>query len=123
MPQSDSTSKTVHAESAKPTKGLEGVVAGETSLSLVDGENSRLIYRGIPVQEFVDPSSFEEVTYLLWNARLPLAEEFEAFKKKLVAERKLADPIAAILKLIPKNTHPMAMLRTMVSVLGHFDTE
>ena len=88
MPKTDSTPAKVPAEPAHYVKGLEGIVAAQTALSLVDGEASQLYYRGIPVHEFIEGSSnFEEVVYLLWNGKLPLGKELEEFEKALAARR------------------------------------
>ncbi len=64
-------------------KGLEGVVASQTSLSLVDGEASKLYYRGISIDELASQSQFEEVISLLWNKQLPVEAELAEFKKRL----------------------------------------
>ena len=79
--------------------------------------------RRIPVHELAENSTFEEVVFLLWNRRLPKAQELEDFKKKLAAERKVSDPILSMLREFPKKSHPMGVLRTMTSVLGLFDPE
>ncbi|MBI3307584.1 MAG: citrate synthase [Candidatus Omnitrophica bacterium] len=123
MPETDSKSPKDAASHPAFSKGLEGVVASETRLSLVDGENSRLIYRGIPIQELAGTSTFEETTFLLWNGRLPLAAELTEFKSKLAAQRKFDPAVLKILKDMPLNSRPMGVLRTMVSVLGLFDKE
>ena len=104
-------------------KGLEGVVAAQTALSLVDGQESKLYYRGIPVHELTENSHFEEVVFLLWNGRLPLADELQEFQKTLARCRPVEKEVLAFLKVIPKKAHPMGVLRTMVSVLGLFDPD
>ncbi len=101
-------------------KGLEGVVASQTALSLVDGENSRLLYRGIPVGELAANSTFEESIYLLWNGKLPLPAELKAFKKLLAQDRKAPKEILAIIRKFPKKAQPMAVLRTAASMLSLF---
>ncbi len=112
---------------AKPesqfVKGLEGVVASQTVLSLVDGANSKLFYRGVPVEELAANSSFEETVYFLWNGKFPTASELEQFKKTLAAARALPAEALTILKNFPKNAHPMGVLRSMVSVLGILDKD
>ncbi|HXV28552.1 MAG TPA: citrate/2-methylcitrate synthase [bacterium] len=105
------------------SKGLEGIIAGETVLSLVDGEASKLFYRGIPVKELTEKSCFEEVVYLLWNGKFPTASELAGFKKILAEKRQVSPEILAILKAFPLKAHPMAVLRTMTSVVGLFDPE
>lgn len=117
------SAKTTNSEAHKYSRGLEGVVAAETSLSLVDGEQSRLLYRGIPIQELAHNSTYEETVFLLWNGRLPLREELAAFQKQLAANRQVPKEIIEFLKSLPKKTHPMAVLRTSVSLLGAYDPE
>lgn len=109
------------SSASKLIKGLEGVVAAQTSLSDVDGENGRLLFRGIPIGELVEKSHFEEVVYLLWYGKLPTGSELEAFKETLKAQRPLSDRAMEILKLIPTQTHPMSALRTMCSLMGSLD--
>src|SRR3954451_19678296 len=102
--------------------GLAGVVAGETEICWVD-PNAGLMYRGYDIHEMAQKANFEEVAYLLLNGELPSAEQLAAFSKTLAAERKLPEPVLKMLRLMPKNTHPMDMLRTGVSMLAPFDPE
>lgn len=102
-------------------KGLEGVVASQTVLSLVDGANSRLFYRGVPVEELASQSSFEETVFFLWEGKFPSSSELTAFKKQLAENRAVPAEVLDILKGFPKNAHPMGVLRSMVSILGIFD--
>ena len=69
--------------------GLEGVVAAETRLSEVDGENGELIIAGFPVEELANRATFEETVYLLWHDALPNEEQLAAFRRKLAARRPL----------------------------------
>jgi citrate synthase len=109
------------SEPAKFVKGLEGVVAGETVLSLVDGEESRLLYRGIPVGELTAQSTYEETVYFLWNGKFPTASELDQFEKALTAERLVSGDILNLIKSFPEKAQPMGVLRTMVSLLALFD--
>ncbi len=109
------------SSASKLVRGLEGVVAAQTSLSDVDGANGRLLYRGIPIGELVEKSHFEEVTYLLWYAKLPTQAELDTFKDTLKAQRPLSELALRILRLIPTSTHPMSALRTMCSLMGSLD--
>lgn len=112
-------------EASKVAKGLEGVVAAETSLSHVDGPGSQLYYRGIPIREFIESesSSFEEVVYLLWNGRLPRQAELDSFRVELGKNRALRPEIVQHIRNLPKTAHPMAMLRTLSSVMGIYDPD
>ncbi len=120
-PQAKTSSSDPAGSESHFVKGLQGVVASQTSLSLVDGEASKLYYRGIPIEELAQQSSFEEVIFLLWNGRLPLKPELSSFKSKLASYENIPEEASPILKAFPKNVHPMAALRTLVSALGLFD--
>lgn len=103
-------------------RGLEGVVACSTAISTIHEAN--LLYRGYTIEDLAENSTFEETTFLLWNDRLPKASELEQFRKDLAAEYQLHPDFIKTLKTIPtKNVHPMAWLRTAVSLMGHWDAE
>ena len=63
--------------------GLEGIVAAQTAISLVDGANGRLVYRGYVIADLAEQMSFEEVAHLLWYARLPTRAELDALTLEL----------------------------------------
>jgi 2-methylcitrate synthase/citrate synthase II len=100
--------------------GLEGVLAGETAISTVEGG---LRYRGYPVTELCELSSFDEVAYLLLYGELPNQRELTAFQERVAAARKIPDSLRTLLKSLPKNTAPMDALRTAVSILAHYDPD
>jgi citrate synthase len=111
---------------AAPAKaGLEDVVVSTSEICYIDGHLGRLLYRGIDVDDLVAQSSFEEVVWLLWHGRLPTRKELEAHVKALSssATRKLPPKLLAMLKLLPKKTTPMEVLRTGVSALSAFDPD
>jgi citrate synthase len=103
-------------------RGLEGVVACSTAISTI--QDATLVYRGYTIEDLAEHSTFEETTFLLWNDRLPKASELEQFRKDLAAEYALHPDFVKTLKTIPtKDVHPMAWLRTAVSLMGHWDAE
>ena len=102
--------------------GLAGVIAGETEICWVDPD-AGLMYRGYDIHEMAEKASFEEVAYLLLNGQLPSMAEFQHFKSEIAAARPLPKQVLDMLRLMPKNTHPMDMLRTGVSMLAPFDPE
>src|SRR5258706_14864151 len=69
--------------------GLEGIVAAETSLSMVDGTAGELVIAGFPVAELAMNATFEETAHLLWYGELPDAEELSAFRADLSLRREL----------------------------------
>jgi citrate synthase len=100
--------------------GLEGVVAGETSISTVtDG----LRYRGYPVTELAEKAGFDEVAYLLLYGELPTVAQLAEFQKRLSAARQLPAPLTVLFKALPPATPPMDALRSAVSILAHFDPD
>src|SRR5229473_1145769 len=106
-----------------PVKGLEGVVAATSSICYIDGERGILAYRGIDIHDLADHSTFEETCYLLWNGRLPKAQELEQCRKDLASERKLDPAIIRMLRQFPQNAPPMEVLRTTVSALSLYDPD
>jgi citrate synthase len=102
-------------------KGLEGVVACTTSISFIVGNT--LNYRGYTIEDLAKNSTFEEVVYLLWNNRLPNKTELESFSAELNKNMSLDPALLSVLKTLPTNVHPMAWLRTAVSLLSHWDMD
>jgi 2-methylcitrate synthase/citrate synthase II len=100
--------------------GLEGVIAGETAISTVEGG---LRYRGYPVTQLCERCTFDEVAYLLLHGELPSKSELAAFQKRVTAARKIPDSLRALLKALPKDVVPMDALRTSVSILSHYDPD
>jgi len=105
--------------------GLEDVVVSPSEICFIDGHKGRLVYRGFDVDDLVANSNFEEVTYLLWYGKLPTRKELDAHVKALssTANRKLPPKLLAMLKLFPKKTTPMEVLRTGISALSAFDPD
>ena len=102
-------------------KGLEGVVACTTAVSFIVGNT--LNYRGYTIEDLSENSTFEEVIFLLWNNRLPKKSELEALKKDLNQNMTLDPSYVQTLKSLPTDVHPMAWLRTAVSLLAHWDKD
>lgn len=103
--------------------GLEGVVVADTRLSRIDGEAGTLIYGGYPIEELAEHTTFEEVCYLLWHGDLPDGAALDALKGQLQTEYALPDAVLALVREAPRETHPMAVLRTAVSALGMYDPD
>jgi len=103
--------------------GLRGQSAGETKLCTVGKSGSGLTYCGYDVSDLADNATFEEVAYLLFNGELPNHAELDAYKAELRGMRDLPDALKSVLKLIPKNAHPMDVMRTGCSFLGNLEPE
>jgi len=105
-------------------KGLEGVLVAESSLSQIDGDAGKLIYRGYPIEDLARHASYEEVVYLLWQGHLPDREELAAFNESMAAERAVnEDVLGTVRDLATADGDPMAALRTAVSMLSAYDPD
>ena len=104
-------------------KGLLGIIVDETEISKVMPEINSLTYRGYAAQDLCARCDFEEVAYLILNKELPNKKQLKEFKKELSKEITLSKSLISILKKIPKNSHPMDVARTAVSVMGLEDKE
>ena len=102
-------------------KGLDGIVAFSTTKSFIDGQKGELIYAGYNIDTLAENATFEEVCFLLWNDRLPNSTELEALKTALIKERNLPEVVLNYITTTDKNSEPMAVLQTAVSMLADFD--
>ncbi|TBL80375.1 citrate synthase/methylcitrate synthase [Paenibacillus thalictri] len=98
--------------------GLEGIVAAETDISLVDGIQGHLIYRGYWAKDLAVQKSYEEVAYLLWFGRLPDAAEASGFQAKLAQLRELPAHLKLIIDSLPGTIPMMSVLQTAVAALA-----
>lgn len=103
-------------------RGLVGVVADTTAISMVNEETNSLLYRGYPVQELAASCSFEEVACLIWNGELPSADELATFSQHERSLRSVDSGLLETLGHLPTSSHPMDVLRTAVSTLGAMST-
>ena len=107
----------------KKPGGLAGVVAGETAIATVGKEGKGLNYRGYSIHDLAEHATFEEVAFLLLYGHLPVLKELDSFKSRLLNARSLPTDLCETLKRIPKNAHPMDVLRTGCSMLGVLEPE
>lgn len=108
---------------ATATTGLRGVVAAQSSIGDVDGENGVLIYQGYDIHDLAAHSTFEEVIYLLWHGQLPKKDELDQLKKELAANSAVPEETISLMRQFPKDADPMDVLRTAVSTLDFYDKE
>jgi len=100
--------------------GLEGVPATRSNISFVDGQAGILEYRGIPIGQLVEHSSFLETSYLLIFGKLPNADELDHFVTAIRSQRRVKYRIRDMIKCFPESGHPMDALQTCISGLGMF---
>jgi 2-methylcitrate synthase len=107
---------------AAPKGGLEDVVAATSAICFLDGERGVLAYYGYDIHDLGEKASFEEVCYLLWHGRLPSRAELGDLQSQLAAARPLSEAVLRLMRQLP-SSDGMDALRTLTSILGHFDPE
>lgn len=110
---------------AEETKniGLRGITVADSAISLVDGAEGRLLYRGYSIKDLADQASFEEVVFLLLMGRTPSAEELEETRGLMAEARPLPGPVVEALRLRPKEARPMDVLQAGIAMLADHDPD
>lgn len=104
------------------TKGLEGIVATTSSISSIIDDT--LTYVGYDIDDLAENATFEEVIYLLWHRTLPNSGELAQLTKQLAENASLPKEVLDHFKMYPiEKVHPMAALRTAISLLALYDKE
>lgn len=105
-------------------RGLEGIVLTETRLSMVDGQEGKLVIGGFPVETLAPRASYEETIFLLWHDRLPTASELAALRTGLAEAGQLPEPTLALLRAAAeRELAPMDALRMGLATLGLHDRD
>ena len=108
----------------KKVRGLEGVTALDTELSFIDGQKGELLYRGYKIEDLARDASFEETCYLLWNGEMPTQQQLDEVSAQMRDARAVhPDLIDHLRHHTPKDTVPMAAMRTALSMLAAYDDE
>lgn len=105
-------------KSSEAPAGLEGVVVGRSSITLVGGEDGTLFFRGYPAAELSQQVAYEEAFHLLVEGELPIASELQELKSAWYALRPLPMDLEVLVGKLPKGTLPMEALRTGLSLMG-----
>ncbi|MFP5505854.1 MAG: citrate synthase [Gammaproteobacteria bacterium] len=100
--------------------GLEGVPATKSNISDLDGKKGILTYRGYRIKDLAEKSTFEEVSLLLLDGKLPTREALAEFDRQIRSNRPVKYNIREIMKYLPATGHPMEMLQASVASLAMF---
>ncbi len=101
-------------------QGFGNTANCQSQITFVDGENGILRYRGIPVEQLAEHSTFVETAYLLINGRLPTQKELNRFSVLLNDQSLVHEDMRAFFENFPRSTHPMGILSSMVNALRAF---
>jgi citrate synthase len=102
--------------------GLEDIVATSSAICYLDGERGVLAYCGYDIHDLAQHATFEEVCFLLWHRRLPRRAELGDLQTALAAARPLPEPVIRLMRQLP-HADGMDALRTLTSVLAHYDPD
>jgi len=105
------------------TDGLEDIVAAHSHICDLDGTLGKLTYFGVDIHDLANHASFEETAYLLWHGVLPTQAQLVEVTAQLQAARSLPGPVSEFMRLLPKTSTPMDILRTIISSLAMFDPQ
>ncbi|MFJ2646478.1 citrate synthase [Streptomyces sp. NPDC087420] len=100
--------------------GYGNTAAYKSGITYLDGEEGILRYRGYPIEQLAERSSFVEVAYLLINGELPTVDELASFKNEITQHTLLHEDVKRFYDGFPRDAHPMAMLSSVVSALSTF---
>ena len=106
----------------KPKAGLEDTVATSSAICYLDGDRGVLAYCGYDIHDLARHAAFEEVCFLLWHRRLPSRAELGDLQSQLIAGRPLPEPVIRAMRSLPAGDG-MDALRTLTSLLGHYDPD
>lgn len=103
--------------------GLRGVTIASTKISDVRGEEGKLIYRGYLVQDLAESASFEEVTHLLLQERLPSTDELAQLKAQLASDMAIPEGVVKAMQTFPADALPMDVMQASAAILAQYDPE
>ncbi|OFE16890.1 citrate (Si)-synthase [Humibacillus sp. DSM 29435] len=100
--------------------GFVNTAACKSDITYIDGDAGILRYRGYPIEQLAEKSTFTEVSYLLIYGELPTADELSAFEERIRRHTMLHEDLRTFFNGFPRDAHPMPVLSSAVSALGTF---
>ncbi|ADV26549.1 citrate synthase I [Pseudoxanthomonas suwonensis 11-1] len=100
--------------------GFTATASCKSAITYIDGDNGVLLYRGYPIEQLAEKSSFLEVAYLLMNGELPTEAEFKKFEHEVTHHTMMHESLKNFLQGFNYDAHPMAMLAGSVASLSAF---
>src|SRR5579862_7275894 len=100
--------------------GYMNTGATTSAITYLDGEAGILRYRGYPIEELAEHSTFVETSYLLIHGKLPSKQELDAFSKQLTYHSLIHEDMRHFFEGYPPTSHPMAVLSSMVTSMSAY---
>ncbi|MCI4674634.1 citrate synthase [Candidatus Mycolicibacterium alkanivorans] len=101
-------------------QGFVNTASTKSAITYIDGDAGILRYRGIPIEQLAEKSTFIEVSYLLIYGELPTAEQLEAFTTQIQRHTLLHEDLKRFFDGFPRNAHPMPVLSSAVNALSAY---
>src|SRR3954452_5533004 len=98
--------------------GFVNTAATTSAITYIDGDAGVLRYRGYPIDQLAEHSTFLEVSYLLIYGELPTAKQLEDFTKRISRHTLLHEDLKRFFDGFPRDAHPMPVLSSAVSALS-----
>ena len=98
--------------------GFMATSSCESKITFIDGNEGKLWYRGFPIEELAEKSSFIETAFLLLNDKLPDINELNDFSNNISKSFNVDDSVKKIIKVFDKDSHPMAIMTACLSCLS-----
>ena len=100
--------------------GFTSTASCESSITYIDGDRGECFYRGYPMDELAEKSTFLEVTHLLWNGSLPNKEEWFEFRETIKTHTMVHEQMKSFFNGFRRGSHPMAILTSVVAAMSAF---
>ncbi len=101
--------------------GFVNTASCQSSITFIDGYKGILRYRGYPIEQLAEKSSFLEVSYLLIYGELPTASQLDAFREDVMRRMMIDERMRELYRSFPRGAHPMMVLSAAVIGAGTFD--
>ncbi|MFT4248041.1 MAG: citrate synthase [Pseudomonas sp.] len=98
--------------------GFTATASCKSAVTFIDGDKGVLLYRGYPIEQLAEKSSFVEVAYLLFNGELPSSEQLKAFEAELAQESPVDESVHVLIGSFARDAHPMAILAAAIAQLS-----
>ncbi|KAL2613095.1 hypothetical protein R1flu_024787 [Riccia fluitans] len=103
--------------------GYLNTAVARSAVSYIDGDQGILRYRGYPIEELAEKSSFTEVSYLLMYGELPTRSELANWEAAIAQHSAVPEGLLKIISSLPQDAHPMGMLMTAICTLSSFHND
>ena len=103
--------------------GFANTAGTKSGVSFVDGAAGELRYRGYPIEQLAERSSFLEVAFLLFHGELPTDEQLEHYKSEITRHTLLNEEMKRLFDAFPRSAHPMAILASATNAMATFYPE